>query len=1498
MTDHQTTQATSQSPDFDSLLNAQLQPSAALSREQVSTAVTGVLAEAQIAQSLKEINALSDKDFEEQVLNATAFKGRANAKDVCRKLGTLVKMVVDDGPLLALELELNKTPNDTMLVGVIAQNRAHRGGVWGAEHHREALRIAQDFSDKGMPIVTFIDTPGADAGEEANDSLQAHAISALIAKMYALNVPTLGVVLGAGYSGGALPLAATNLLLAVKDALFNTIQPQGLASIARKQKLSWQACARVAGSHALQLYQDGYVDAVVDYDANDNRASLDNLRQAIFSAFDLIEAQALAAVAQQDQLGERYQQMARDFGAEVNPVLNRQYSGLNFPSVVALAFNQQRQAQTFKRLQASTGACAITKTEPQAAGASAEPSPRSQVFETWLAGQDKVIYDSALTSLVERFESARESVGKERNALINLVVGTPAEQFDKAVQELSFELVCYLYNRWKVDASDALAEVLAHIDVQPESQAKVSIEVQEVSIQALITHPELRSSIKLFCEHLIKFDALYDAIISQLELVAAEAQRQHELSKASVANLLSAATATVNKSYEGEDFSVGEGNSAFEQWLAGLPNSVELDQFLLKVESWKQLQHSRISETLFTFITHLFDKIIPRYINSNTNHSSFDGSIRPTWIGRRKDFWYRLGLAYCDLQIHRLQREAKRQLPHWQQWVELVCDEFEAFGNELTSTDPRQFPGFAETLHSQRDKGAVTSGLITGLGRLKDSDQEVGLIVSNQAFQAGAIDMASGVKTTALLQYCRERKLPVVALVSSGGMQTKEGAGALFSMGAVNSEITRYKQALDQSILMVGFGDCTGGAQASFVTHPDAETWYVSGANIPFAGQIVVPSYLPTRVTLANYLIEKEGAMAGLIQNPFSPDFDQALLEIDGNIAVPSMSLSELLRKRIIERKSTALANADDEQVEKRFDEISKLIIHARGCTAVKLVGDLKDQDCQLILVQSDPDMESVASKMLGDNDEVVCLGGSTPDESYLNDRSVLAIAKMHGADALHPGIGFLSEDPNFARNCQAAGLNFIGPDYRTVDRMGNKSTALVSAQQANVPVCPGSFGILRDFSHAEQVAKEIGFPVLLKSVFGGGGKGIEVVHSAENFKDIYSRLTLEAQAAFGRGELYLERFVGSMRHIEVQIIRDRFGNCKAPGIRDCSVQRNNQKIFEESGSTLLPENLRNDVIEYAINIANTVDYVGVGTVEFIYDLGKNAIYFMEMNTRLQVEHPVTEKVSGLNIVATQFDVANGRSIENISFKEQGYAIEARVNAERVSVNDGQIECVPSPGLITKFVSPEHDNIQVISTVAEGSRVEPYYDSLIMQVIATGKDRNDAVANLLKYLSELVIEGVQSNLTLLTQILQDDVFLGGDYDTGFLLEYAKRAPVDLFNDSADGQATSDEDLLELVKVPGSDELKVFSPVSGIFYSAASPDDAPYVSEGDVVDLEKTLCLFEAMKMFRPFNLGQANRAHSEIYSADKRYKIAKVNVADGQQVDPGDLLFVVSPQEA
>jgi acetyl/propionyl-CoA carboxylase alpha subunit/acetyl-CoA carboxylase beta subunit len=939
----------------------------------------------------------------------------------------------------------------------------------------------------------------------------------------------------------------------------------------------------------------------------------------------------------------------------------------------------------------------------------------------------------------------------------------------------------------------------------------------------------------------------------------------------------------------------------FFKWLASFIDMKSCDAVMGTISSWKRIVYPRMSPPLFGVVRYYFSGLLPSLYKAQQGDGKFNGKITPRNIGI-KDFWNRLDQGYKDLLIQNLLREYKKQHIQPQQILEKYFTDFQELHAERITANPVNFPGFRQAVEQALDRGVVPCGVITGIGSFESEtvQAKAGIVISNTRFQAGAFDMASCEKVCLLLDECAQRKLPVILFISSAGMQTKEGAGSLFSMAVMNDRLTRFVKDHDLPVICFGFRDCVGGAQASFVTHLLVKTYYLSGAQIPFAGQLVVESHLPAAATLANYLSAKEGTMDGLVQNPFDADIDAQLSAIDPSIPQAKLTIAEVIARTLTGEYHLS-AEAQTEglvQPELMQSAIKRVLIHARGCTAARLIQGAHDYGLEVVLVQSDPDMESYPTQLLQENDRLICLGGNTPQESYLNAMSVIRIAEQEEVDAIHPGIGFLSESPQYARICREHGLNFVGPRAGNMDLMGNKSNAINTAKRLEIPVVPGSEGALADPAEAQMVAEEIEFPVLIKAAHGGGGKGIAVVERPPQLESMFTRMSKEALNAFGNGDLYLEKFIRSMRHLEVQVLRDQHGNAKLLGIRDCSVQRNYQKLIEEAAFEL-PEAIRDELYQHTRKLVQEIDYIGAGTVEFIYDLTEQKVYFMEMNTRLQVEHPVSEMVTRVDLVRKQFGVAEGEDIADLDVQQDGHAMELRINAERVELdNSGKLKFVPDPGHVTEAYFPTDQKVRVVQAVAKGSVVSPYYDSLVAQIIAWGNTRDEVLDVLIDYLDRVRIHGISTNKVLAQLILQDSDFRRGEFDTNFLKGFLKRIDAQELIQKTKQESGSGLGSLDVnaIKFEDSDEWKVLSPQMGGFYRSPSPEAELLVEEGSVINLETPLCLLESMKVFTELSLGYYKTADGEcLYPKDQQFRVTRILAEDQQTVNQGDLLFVLEP---
>ena len=440
----------------------------------------------------------------------------------------------------------------------------------------------------------------------------------------------------------------------------------------------------------------------------------------------------------------------------------------------------------------------------------------------------------------------------------------------------------------------------------------------------------------------------------------------------------------------------------------------------------------------------------------------------------------------------------------------------------------------------------------------------------------------------------------------------------------------------------------------------------------------------------------------------------------------------------------------------------SKVLVANRGEIAVRIIRSLKELGIKSVAIYSTVDRESLHVQLA---DEAVCVGTARPQDSYLNMKNILAAAIGTGAEAIHPGFGFLSENSQFVEMCEAVGITFIGPNSEIIDLMGNKANAREQMQKSGVPVIPGSEGFIKTVEEAKEVANKVGYPVLLKAAAGGGGKGIRKVNDDNELTSLFEEAKREAQVSFGDKRMYLEKIMTNVKHIEVQIFRDKQGNVVYFPERDCSVQRNKQKMIEESPCLLITEEQRKELGNIAIKAANAINYVNTGTIEFLMDSQHN-FYFMEMNTRIQVEHTVTEMVTGIDLVKAQVKVASG---ERLPFNQNdiqinGSAIECRINAEDPSKN-----FMPQVGKVRYLYFPVGNlGMRIDSDLYAGWEITPFYDSMIAKVISLGQDRHEAIEKVKRLLSEMLITGVKTNQSFYLDILKDKNFLDGKVTTEYL----------------------------------------------------------------------------------------------------------------------------------
>lgn len=440
---------------------------------------------------------------------------------------------------------------------------------------------------------------------------------------------------------------------------------------------------------------------------------------------------------------------------------------------------------------------------------------------------------------------------------------------------------------------------------------------------------------------------------------------------------------------------------------------------------------------------------------------------------------------------------------------------------------------------------------------------------------------------------------------------------------------------------------------------------------------------------------------------------------------------------------------------------IDKILIANRGEIAVRIIRACREMGIQTVAVYSEADKEALHTQLA---DEAVCIGPAASAESYLNMQNIISATLVSGADAIHPGFGFLSENSRFAELCEQCNITYIGPSSDVIRKLGNKSEARNTMVNAGVPVIPGSKEPVYDAQTGAEIAAEIGYPVIVKAALGGGGKGMRVAQTPEEFSKSFQTAQKESQMAFGDGTMYIEHFVEHPRHIEFQILADKYGNVVHLGERDCSIQRNHQKMIEESPSVALTPELRAKMGEAAVKAAKAAHYTNAGTIEFLLEKS-GSFYFMEMNTRIQVEHPVTEWVTGIDLIKEQIRIADGQklSVKQEDIQITGHAIECRINAENPEKNFR-----PSPGTITDVHFPGGEGVRVDTAVYTGYTVPPYYDSMLAKLIVHAEDRKSAIRKMQSALGEVIIEGIDTNVDYQYEILHNPNFVSGNIDVEFI----------------------------------------------------------------------------------------------------------------------------------
>ncbi len=1470
---------------------------------------SGCLTSSEITQQARSAQELDCAGYYTAFIAPTEGPGlqhRLSAKDIYEEMDAETIDFFESGPLFVARCIIFD-PKDRKRhreLGFIGQNHKVARGIFQPEHHNLTIQYLQMFEKDKIPVITLMDTPGADAGAWSNENLQSHSISACIAEFARINIPTVGIIAGAGNSGGAIPYATTDRILCLEDAYMSTIHPAALADIVQRLGFSKEQCAKFVRVCSYQLCSDGLADAVIrlkgTMSEEEQDFCIENMISAILDCLDDIENSVITRsdILRMERIREIYphylaNHLMRDssehhklqtvFGLSLSR--SPEISRTDPMTFAEYARRLERSARLRLRLQFTT----VSYWENQ--GGVIE---QKHYIDSDTAPQDKND-DNSLTEYIDKLSTIKINfLPEDFQKAVNREFGSHMirQVFEFRLKEkrskrrkhkISYEFILFIISAHKSRTPEFLKGFIQHISRNYQFPAEFidtkGAEPQNLTELMDFIYPQL----VLHSRHMISLFNVIKYCFENINTLIPSIKLEHEFSRTDAEKLLKN---TVKSDIED-----------FQKWIfKNIKCHAKAVSSILKA---MKRHYPRVPVELFNVIEAILT------INIPSLYQSYKAKITPQ--NTTEDYWIKLDRAYKDAIISNILERVKKEKKYIS--VDDILGFFYNFSEldrDIVSINPTDFPEFSNSIKKAL-KSRYHNALVTGTAWFRNEDGEslqVGLIISNNEFQAGSTDMASGEKFARAFSAFGQKNIPVIMFISSGGMQTKEGTGSLFTMSIANDVINKYMEYTSLPVICFAFRDCTGGAQASFVTHPSIYTFYLSGTELPFAGARVVPEPLPYPCRLSNYLVTKPGAMSGLVKNPFDLFLDSEFIRLgDPELKIPTLKIQDVISKLLIKQlkkldEKPITAQIPVKSVKKQ--QFTKVMIPNRGDVAITLIKKLRRKGITPILGHSRSDRFSLAYTQASIYGHTVELGPGPVSQSYLKKNNIIQAAKTFGAEAIHPGIGFLAENYDFARLCDDNQLVFIGPSPESIRLMGDKAKAREIMSRHNIPVVPGSDGTVTDLESARKTIDRIGCPVMLKAAYGGGGRGMRMVFSREELEASFNEAFQEAKSAFGSGDIYIEKLIQKPRHIEVQVIADTEGNILILGERDCTVQRNHQKLIEESPSPVLTEEQRKKVFDYARKAVSASNYFNAGTVEFIMDIETSEIYFMEMNTRLQVEYAVSELVSGQDIISHQINIAQGIPLavrqEDIRFN--GYAIEIRVNAESISKTG---EIIPRTGIIEQADFPEEEWLRVDTYLYPGCRISPYYDSMIAKLIVWAPDREQGIDRMLDILDRTVIKGVPTNISLQKLILKNRKFQSGLYSTSFIQELFREEPLsEIFDDELESALKDAQSIFssENINVPDSDMVKVLANIDGVFYRSSNPSASSFIEIGDIIDPNTTLCLLESMKKYYPIKLSlftcRENSKDRQVYPAPK-YKVVQFLVEDASEVEKGQAVIIIQP---
>ena len=1404
-------------------------------------------------------------------------------------------------------------------------------GRFSPENHKSYLNKFIECDKRGIDIISLIDTPGAQADEEANLNHQSEWISACIAKSSNCKIKHISIIVGQGGSGGAqIGLAGADLRFALPDTYYYVIHPEALKVIAKRINISLTDLCKIIQLSPCELTRDSIIDGIVNIDASDKTKPLNinPLIRTIFFGFEDLERKAAKKMQLLDKKEDYLDYCNKVFnisGEEKDIEEKYNEDILTFDEYMQFKIKKQKMEQrlSYRTIENLYNHQRIDSSYKKEVSLKQDIEAIKDNFVSFLSKikiSDLKLMSTEMLQWYDSFKGIPVSVpglGVFVDKIHMYKDGTKGITREKFIDQLYFAFI----SQYRYDyAKDVLKEVLKSVDTNVLRDMLDNASRDSIA-GAFAVLP--KTSVKV-AKYYIILDRILQILCKNPEKLLAELTSED--GKIKKENILRGPFLDSIFLKTIEEFNIE--TKDFLDWIKRYPDLHEKAiDFVLR--------YNNQTDPVFAGLIPLFSGIVKKAVIEEQDKSFFatkDVHIKELPITNITEihpnlppnFWKRLLTYKRDSKVKQLKLNTFSKdnpeinnnkgllfkTPMVEDVLSLFCDinkisnNFKELNSDLISANNLRFPGFEQSIlkNIQNNKIKFKSGLTTGIltTKVDDEDFKFGIAVSNPQFQAGAIDQSAGAKIGFLLEECSKKHLPVVFFLSTGGMNTKDGVGGLESMAVNDMQITEFRKTTKLPIVMIGYGNSVGGTQAAHMTHPDVITTYLTGTDILFAGQAVVPENLPQTCRLADLLATRPNCKFTLLDNPFQTNMAdglEAIYEETVKVARPKATVNDFLS---IIFKKVKLGKTD-------FVEETKLGVEIRTLTnkfktAYELKRKVKFKNT-LILCRGVIKEDYVrVCKNLGINPYILNVSGDEiamdyglPSEnikhldSYsASDEDILALCKELEIDSIAFGYGFKAEDPEFHKKCLLSGIHCIAPPYKAVKNCGYKNKTLLELKRVGVPIQKGSHGLITSLDHAYKTALKIDYPVILKADTGGGGRGIKIVNSENDMEVAYLSVKEEAKAAFPTDDIFMEKFVKNARHIEFQVVRDKYGNCIVFDERDCTLQRKGQKMLEESPSLIISPALRKSMKKSVRKISDKLNLIGPVTVEFLVDMDSEKLdfSFMEVNPRIQVENGVTGMQYNIDLVDMQVRLAQGeklpftqKEIDNISNADTDLksTIELRINAEDIA-----LDFALDSGKITKMELPELENVVIRMGLKEGMNVSKYYDSMIGMIIVQGNNREETFKKLNKTLDKMKIEGVVTNISVLKALLADEAVKSGL--SGYNINYVNLNKDKMFKKQKEENKINrnirlQENLEKYEKIPTA-----CTPQAGTYYTSTKPGATPFVQEGDTISLEDVVCICGQGKNMSPLTVNQLviPGNHDETIKNAKEIKIEKTLFRNSQ----------------